>query len=48
MLSNKDKIFQNLHGFDDAFLEGTLKRGTWSNTKELLSKSQNEIIELVK
>ena len=48
MLSDKDKIFQNLHGFDDAFLEGTLKRGTWSNTKELLSKSQNEIIELVK
>ena len=48
MLSDKDKIFQNLHGFDDAFLEGAKKRGSWSNTKEILSKSQNDVIELVK
>ena len=48
MLSNQDKIFQNLHGFDDAFLEGAKKRGSWSNTKEILSKSQNDVIELVK
>ena len=48
MLSNKDKIFQNLHGFDDAFLEGAKKRGSWSNTKEILSKSQSDVIELVK
>ena len=48
MLSDQDKIFQNLHGFDDAFLEGAKKRGSWSNTKEILSKSQNDVIELVK
>src|SRR6056300_1684295 len=48
MLSDKDKIFQNLHGFDDAFLVGAKKRGSWSNTKEILSKSQNDVIELVK
>ena len=48
MLSNQDKIFQNLHGFEDAFLEGAKKRGSWSNTKEILSKSQNDVIELVK
>ena len=44
MLKQKDKIFQNLHGFDDAFLEGALKRGSWSNTKEILSKNENDII----
>ena len=48
MISQKDKVFQNLHGFEDAFLEGALKRGSWSNTKEILSKSQNDVIELVK
>ena len=47
MLSDQDKIFQNLHGFEDAFLE-CQKRGSWSNTKEILSKSQNDVIELVK
>ena len=48
MLSDQDKIFQNLHGFEEAFLEGAKKRGSWSNTKEILSKSQNDVIELVK
>ena len=48
MLSAQDKIFQNLHGFDDPFLEGAKKRGSWSNTKEILTKSQNDVIELVK
>ncbi len=48
MLSSKDKIFTNLHGFDDPFLKGALVRGTWSNTKEILKKEPNEIIELVK
>ena len=48
MLNTKDKIFQNLHGFDEPFLEGALKRGSWSNTKEILSKDQNDVIEMVK
>ena len=48
MLNPQDRVFQNLHGQDDAFLEGALKRGSWSNTKEILSKDQNEVIELVK
>ena len=48
MLNIKDKIFQNLHGFEDPFLEGALKRGSWSNTKEILSKDQNDVIEMVK
>ena len=48
MLNPQDRVFQNLHGQDDAFLEGALTRGSWSNTKEILSKDQNEVSELVK
>ncbi|MDB3864043.1 NADH-quinone oxidoreductase subunit NuoF [Alphaproteobacteria bacterium] len=48
MLNPQDRVFQNLHGKDDAFLEGALTRGSWSNTKEILSKDQSEVIELVK
>ena len=48
MLNKEDKIFTNLHGFEDPFLQGALKRGIWSNTKEILKKEPNEIIELVK
>ena len=43
MLNEKDKVFQNLHGFQEPFIEGALKRGSWSNTKEILSKDQNQI-----
>ena len=48
MLNKEDQIFTNLHGFEDPFLQGALKRGIWSNTKEILKKEPNEIIELVK
>ena len=47
-IRDRDRVFQNLHGKDDAFLEGALQIGSWSNTKEILSKDQNEVIELVK
>ena len=33
MLNPQDRVFQNLHGQDDAFLKGALQRGSWSNTK---------------
>jgi|TARA_B110000114_G_C15071467_1_gene389804 NADH-quinone oxidoreductase subunit F len=48
MLNKKDKIFTNLHGFEDPFLKGALNRGIWSNTKEILKKNPVEIIDLVK
>ncbi|MGY9016599.1 MAG: NADH-quinone oxidoreductase subunit NuoF [Alphaproteobacteria bacterium] len=48
MLNKEDKIFTNLHGFEDPFLKGALNRGVWSTTKEILKKEPNEIIELVK
>ena len=47
-LQKKDKIFTNLYGFDDAFLKAAKKRGDWKNTKELLKKGSDWIIEEVK
>jgi NADH-quinone oxidoreductase subunit F len=47
-LAQQDKIFTNLYGFDDWKLAGAQKRGDWSNTKELLSKEPEAIIEEVK
>ncbi|MBN8827835.1 MAG: NADH-quinone oxidoreductase subunit NuoF [Sphingobacteriia bacterium] len=48
MLKDEDRIFKNLYGQDDWTLEGAKKRGIWSNTKELLAKGQDNIIEEVK
>ena len=41
MLKEEDKIFKNLYGKDDWKLEGALKRGIWSNTKELIFTNTN-------
>ena len=48
MLKDKDKIFKNIHGYDKWDLKGAKKREIWSNTKELISKGSNYIIEEVK
>jgi NADH-quinone oxidoreductase subunit F len=48
MLKEQDKIFKNLHGFDDWKLAGAKKRGIWDNTKSLIAKGHDEIIEEVK
>jgi NADH-quinone oxidoreductase subunit F len=48
MLDDKDRIFTNLYGFDDWKLAGAKARGDWSNTKELLARGQDTIIEQVK
>ncbi|MBN8531632.1 MAG: NADH-quinone oxidoreductase subunit F, partial [Alphaproteobacteria bacterium] len=48
MLSDKDRIFTNLYGFHDWRLEGAKKRGDWNNTKALLEKGQDAIIEEIK
>jgi NADH-quinone oxidoreductase subunit F len=48
MLKNEDRIFQNLYGFHDWKLAGAKARGDWSNTKEILAKGQDTIIEEVK
>ncbi len=48
MLKDEDRIFTNLYGFEDWRLAGAKKRGDWSNTKELLAKGADAIIEEVK
>jgi NADH-quinone oxidoreductase subunit F len=48
MLEDKDRVFTNLHGFEDRSIKGAMKRGDWSGTKALLSKGADWIIEQVK
>ncbi|PLX42238.1 MAG: NADH-quinone oxidoreductase subunit F [Hyphomicrobiales bacterium] len=48
MLSDQDRIFTNLYGFHDWRLEGALKRGVWDNTKALLARDQDGIIDEMK
>ena len=45
MLEDKDRIFKNLYNDLGADLESAKKRGDWSNTKDILHKDRNEIIE---
>lgn len=48
MLANNDKIFTNLYGAQDFGLKAAMKRGDWSNTKELIARGRDTIIEQVK
>ena len=45
MLREEDKIFKNLYGFDDWSLTGAKNRGVWSNTKEIIEKGSDFIVE---
>lgn len=47
-LQDKDRIFTNLYGTQSASLDAAKKRGDWDNTKELLAKGQDWIIEQIK
>jgi NADH-quinone oxidoreductase subunit F len=48
MLKDSDRIFTNLYGFHDWKLAGARSRGDWDNTKTLMEKGQDAIIEEVK
>jgi NADH-quinone oxidoreductase subunit F len=48
MLKEEDKIFTNLHGQQSHDLKSSKKRGDWDNTKALLDKGRDFIIEEVK
>ena len=48
MLREEDKIFINLYGFEDWSLAGAQKRGIWSNTKEIIEKGSDFIVEEIK
>jgi NADH-quinone oxidoreductase subunit F len=48
MLEDKDRIFTNVYGFQDWGLEGALKRGDWDDTKALMARGQDQIIDDIK
>jgi NADH-quinone oxidoreductase subunit F len=48
MLEDKDRIFKNLYGFQDAGLAAARARGSWDGTKELIEKGHDWIINEVK
>ena len=48
MLSDKDRIFTNLYGFQDAGLAGARARGAWDSTKALIEMGHDGIIDAVK
>ena len=47
MLKDEDRIFTNLYGWQDWGLEGARKRGDWSTTKDILSKTPEDIVDAV-
>ncbi|MEO1043092.1 MAG: NADH-quinone oxidoreductase subunit NuoF [Pseudomonadota bacterium] len=48
MLQDKDRIFQNLYGLQDPFLDGAKQRGAWNATKLMLDQGPEWIIEQTK
>ena len=48
MLSENDRVFTNLWGFEDPGLAGARQRGDWDNTKALTDKGCQAIIDEVR
>ena len=48
MLADKDRIFTNLYGFQDWGLKAAQQRGDWDDTKSLISRGHENIIEEIK
>ena len=48
MLKEKDKIFQNLLGFEGADLSSAMKRGDWDGTSNFLKKGRDWLINEIK
>jgi NADH-quinone oxidoreductase subunit F len=48
MLKDKDRIFTNIYGHHDAYLAGAQSRGDWDDTKALLGRGRDTIIEEIK
>lgn len=44
MLADKDRIFTNLYGFEDAGIDAAMKRGDWDGTKDIIAKGKDWII----
>ncbi|MFL0670987.1 MAG: NADH-quinone oxidoreductase subunit NuoF [Erythrobacter sp.] len=48
MLADRDRIFTNVYGFQDWGLKAAQMRGDWDDTKALLARGQDAIIEEIK
>jgi len=47
-LTDKDRIFTNLYGYQPWQLKAAMKRGDWDDTKGLMAAGQDQIIEEIK
>ncbi|MEE4351131.1 MAG: NADH-quinone oxidoreductase subunit NuoF [Pacificimonas sp.] len=47
-LSDKDRIFTNLYGFQSPDLKAAQARGDWDKTKDLMTVGQDKVIDTVK
>jgi NADH-quinone oxidoreductase subunit F len=48
MLADQDRIFTNLYGTESFSLDAARKRGDWDNTKDIIAKGPDWIIEEMK
>ncbi len=48
MLRDEDRIFTNLYGIHDPFLQGARARGDWDGTRELILKGRDWLVDEVK
>jgi NADH-quinone oxidoreductase subunit F len=48
VLADRDRIFTNIYGFKDKSLKGAMARGCWDETKAILSKGPEWIINEIK
>lgn len=48
MLEDKDRIFTNLYGYEGWDIESAIKRGDWDNTKAILDRGPDAIIQEMK
>jgi NADH-quinone oxidoreductase subunit F len=47
-LADKDRIFTNLYGFQPWNLSAARMRGDWDNTKDLIARGRDAIIQEMK
>ena len=47
-LADKDRIFTNLYGYQPWNIDAAMQRGDWDNTKALMEKGQDAIIDEIK
>lgn len=48
MLADQDRIFTNIYGWQSYSLKEAKKRGDWDNTKEIIARGRDKIIEEMK